>query len=369
MHKLLLSGCLSTLPQLCSPPHNNPTTRLDNSRPSSGGQNARNSVRELPFHLVLVLIVFIYAESSNLTPNPTVSAYSSGTYPPRPLDPPGHQQIQLYPFPSPRTMPSFSLRLLTNVGSTAIFSTSNAPCKVASSRHACWRHGSLSCDLSSCVLSVITQNVYGACLSTHVAIYLNPWNRYDSVIFTGRLAWQDRLNSLNLPFFLASTGFFTNYTVRTTSPCSFLQLKIMYSGAQTTPLSRPNTSSLSHQRSLHTPRTPPIPSLPSTQVSTSGDAVHTEAAGSGHTKPSSTSPAPCPPAKAPLSSDKPGHGRPSKITQDSHGTLGGRTNASSGSGWGVETKTTPWKSHWRLDVYCRMGTRNLSACMARFGRW
>lgn len=36
---------------------------------------------------------------------------------------------------------------------------------------------------------------------------------YDSVIITGQLRWQDRLNSLNLPFFLSSTGFFTNYTV------------------------------------------------------------------------------------------------------------------------------------------------------------
>ncbi|TFK64036.1 glycoside hydrolase family 85 protein [Pluteus cervinus] len=35
---------------------------------------------------------------------------------------------------------------------------------------------------------------------------------YDSVIINGRLAWQDRLNSLNLPYFLSSTGFFTNYT-------------------------------------------------------------------------------------------------------------------------------------------------------------
>ncbi|KAF5371992.1 hypothetical protein D9615_008138 [Tricholomella constricta] len=35
---------------------------------------------------------------------------------------------------------------------------------------------------------------------------------YDSVIFTGDLAWQDRLNSLNLPFFLSSTGIFSNYT-------------------------------------------------------------------------------------------------------------------------------------------------------------
>ncbi|KAI0029817.1 glycosyl hydrolase family 85-domain-containing protein [Vararia minispora EC-137] len=35
---------------------------------------------------------------------------------------------------------------------------------------------------------------------------------YDSVIFTGQVRWQDRLNTYNLPFFLPSTGFFTNYT-------------------------------------------------------------------------------------------------------------------------------------------------------------
>ncbi|KIY45738.1 hypothetical protein FISHEDRAFT_66793 [Fistulina hepatica ATCC 64428] len=35
---------------------------------------------------------------------------------------------------------------------------------------------------------------------------------YDSVVVNGRLAWQDRLNSRNLPFFLASTSFFSNYT-------------------------------------------------------------------------------------------------------------------------------------------------------------
>ncbi|KAJ7983052.1 glycoside hydrolase family 85 protein [Mycena polygramma] len=35
---------------------------------------------------------------------------------------------------------------------------------------------------------------------------------YDSVVVTGQLAWQDRLNSFNLPFFLSSTSFFTNYT-------------------------------------------------------------------------------------------------------------------------------------------------------------
>ncbi|KAJ3508188.1 hypothetical protein NLJ89_g5891 [Agrocybe chaxingu] len=35
---------------------------------------------------------------------------------------------------------------------------------------------------------------------------------YDSVIINGQLAWQDRLNSYNLPFFLSSTTFFSNYT-------------------------------------------------------------------------------------------------------------------------------------------------------------
>ncbi|PSR70645.1 hypothetical protein PHLCEN_2v13477 [Hermanssonia centrifuga] len=35
---------------------------------------------------------------------------------------------------------------------------------------------------------------------------------YDSVILDGQLRWQDRLNSLNLPFFIPSSSFFTNYT-------------------------------------------------------------------------------------------------------------------------------------------------------------
>ncbi|KAF8075804.1 glycoside hydrolase family 85 protein [Lyophyllum atratum] len=35
---------------------------------------------------------------------------------------------------------------------------------------------------------------------------------YDSVIITGQLRWQDRLNSRNLPFFLSSSSIFTNYT-------------------------------------------------------------------------------------------------------------------------------------------------------------
>lgn len=41
--------------------------------------------------------------------------------------------------------------------------------------------------------------------------------RYDSVIVDGRVRWQDRLNSINLPFFLPSTAFFSNYAVRRVS--------------------------------------------------------------------------------------------------------------------------------------------------------
>ncbi|KAI0269338.1 glycosyl hydrolase family 85-domain-containing protein [Gloeopeniophorella convolvens] len=41
---------------------------------------------------------------------------------------------------------------------------------------------------------------------------------YDSVVFNGQVRWQDRLNSYNLPFFLPSTGFFTNYTWPPTFP-------------------------------------------------------------------------------------------------------------------------------------------------------
>ncbi|KAH9928859.1 glycosyl hydrolase family 85-domain-containing protein [Fomitopsis serialis] len=41
---------------------------------------------------------------------------------------------------------------------------------------------------------------------------------YDSVVVTGDLRWQDRLNNYNLPFFLPSSGFFTNYTWRPNYP-------------------------------------------------------------------------------------------------------------------------------------------------------
>lgn len=36
---------------------------------------------------------------------------------------------------------------------------------------------------------------------------------YDSVTIRGELWWQDKLNANNLPFFLQSTGIFTNYWV------------------------------------------------------------------------------------------------------------------------------------------------------------
>ncbi|THU86766.1 hypothetical protein K435DRAFT_970165 [Dendrothele bispora CBS 962.96] len=56
---------------------------------------------------------------------------------------------------------------------------------------------------------------------------------YDSVIFTGHLAWQDRLNSLNLPFFLSSDSIFTNYTWRPTYPNLTAQYFLSLSSALT----------------------------------------------------------------------------------------------------------------------------------------
>ncbi|KAF8959452.1 glycoside hydrolase family 85 protein [Flammula alnicola] len=41
---------------------------------------------------------------------------------------------------------------------------------------------------------------------------------YDSIVINGHLAWQDRLNSYNLPFFLSSTSLFSNYTWRPDYP-------------------------------------------------------------------------------------------------------------------------------------------------------
>ncbi|KAK0490293.1 glycoside hydrolase family 85 protein [Armillaria novae-zelandiae] len=49
---------------------------------------------------------------------------------------------------------------------------------------------------------------------------------YDSIIVSGKLAWQDRLNSLNLPFFLSSQSFFSNYTWRNDYPNLTAQISI-----------------------------------------------------------------------------------------------------------------------------------------------
>ena len=66
---------------------------------------------------------------------------------------------------------------------------------------------------------------------------------YDSVIYTGDLAWQDRLNNYNVVFYPPSTGFFTNYSVgivgfhntrRSHRQCT-------YSGHPISPLSPRNT--------------------------------------------------------------------------------------------------------------------------------
>ncbi|KAH8824582.1 glycosyl hydrolase family 85-domain-containing protein [Flagelloscypha sp. PMI_526] len=60
---------------------------------------------------------------------------------------------------------------------------------------------------------------------------------YDSVIVNGQLRWQDRLNSINLPFFLPSTGFFGNYTWPSTYPAMtaqyFLSLAPSHLGSKT----------------------------------------------------------------------------------------------------------------------------------------
>jgi hypothetical protein len=112
-------------------------------------------------------------------------------------------------------MLGFSLHLPTNVGSMATFSTLSALFEAALSRPVYSRLGLHCYDLNSCVALANMRSVYGVSHRYYSASQTaDHRNRYDSVIYTGRLAWQDRLNSLNLPFFLASTGFFTNYTVR-----------------------------------------------------------------------------------------------------------------------------------------------------------
>jgi endo-beta-N-acetylglucosaminidase D len=68
--------------------------------------------------------------------------------------------------------------------------------------------------------------------------------RYDSVTFTGQLRWQDRLNSLNLPFFLSSSSFFANYTVRYVSASDSRVIDNTPSGHLITQTSLPNIFSV-----------------------------------------------------------------------------------------------------------------------------
>jgi len=51
------------------------------------------------------------------------------------------------------------------------------------------------------------------CLDAYYWLNILPLLRYDSLVYNGQVRWQDRLNNHNLPFFLPSTGLFTNYTV------------------------------------------------------------------------------------------------------------------------------------------------------------
>ena len=40
--------------------------------------------------------------------------------------------------------------------------------------------------------------------------------RFDSILINGQLRWQSQLNGYNLPYFLSTQKFFTNYWVRFT---------------------------------------------------------------------------------------------------------------------------------------------------------
>ncbi|KAF9224571.1 glycoside hydrolase family 85 protein [Gyrodon lividus] len=72
---------------------------------------------------------------------------------------------------------------------------------------------------------------------------------YDSVIYDGRVRWQNRLNGYNLPFFLASDAFFTNYSWAPDYPILTAQyfmnldpaLLTEYTSTYTTPLFRSKT--------------------------------------------------------------------------------------------------------------------------------
>ncbi|KAH7921986.1 glycoside hydrolase family 85 protein [Leucogyrophana mollusca] len=73
---------------------------------------------------------------------------------------------------------------------------------------------------------------------------------YDSVIFNGQLRWQDRLNSLNLPFFLSSDTFFTNYTWPPNYPQLTAQFFMSLDPALVTDTQSSRYSSISKAKSL-----------------------------------------------------------------------------------------------------------------------
>ncbi|KAH6890096.1 glycosyl hydrolase family 85-domain-containing protein [Coprinopsis sp. MPI-PUGE-AT-0042] len=55
-------------------------------------------------------------------------------------------------------------------------------------------------------------------LAAWLTIFQREVLMYDSVIIRGDLVWQERVNSRNLPFFLGSSGLFTNYEWRNNFP-------------------------------------------------------------------------------------------------------------------------------------------------------
>ncbi|GBE79054.1 glycoside hydrolase family 85 protein [Sparassis crispa] len=93
-----------------------------------------------------------------------------------------------------RTMRIFSHIWHISEGLTDIYSTSNAHYADNKSRRGHWQLGLLCCGMDF----------------NGKLVHILKW--YDSVIYNGQLRWQDRLNNYNLPFFIPSSAFFTNYT-------------------------------------------------------------------------------------------------------------------------------------------------------------
>ncbi|KAI0789917.1 glycosyl hydrolase family 85-domain-containing protein [Abortiporus biennis] len=79
----------------------------------------------------------------------------------------------------------------------------------------------IECPLRGSFEQVRNLLVWISLLNRELKKWVGDWAEciwYDSVIINGALRWQDRLNNLNLPFFIQSTAFFTNYTWRPDYP-------------------------------------------------------------------------------------------------------------------------------------------------------